>query len=346
MKINEIFKAIFVVSILILSINAMSDDLTPGNYVEEIRVADRSVAERDTAFGKALEQVLVKSTGNNGIAKLPKMEGQRSNAAVFVQSYTYVTREDNGQQALFLQIKFDPQSIERLMGQTIAQVDKQSAVLIWLAIRSNGNTIVTEESGDFTAALKAASTEANLNILLPSMDLQDVNKLTAEDICAQNIDLAKAASERYGTQTIAVGCITKTSAEGWDSQWSLQSKDNRFNWGFSSTNTNDIFADAMHHIAQSIGNSNGAAPPKVIVLRVTGISDLGQYAEVVKYLRQISPSSNVALISINANEVKLSVTGQQGQQALLVALNAQNKLTADSARLEGVDLNYHWNVTP
>ena len=199
---------------------------------------------------------------------------------------------------------------------------------------------------DFAIALKTASTAANVNISLPSMDLQDINHLSVEDICAQNLDLAKIASERYGAQSIAIGCLTKTNAKSWESQWSLQSKDNRFNWGFSGTNTNDIFADAMRHISQSLGNSVGAASPKTIVLRVSGISDLGQYAEVVKYLRQISPNSNIALISINANEVRLSVIGQEGQQALLVALNTQNKLTLDPAHLEGVDLNYHWNTTP
>jgi len=346
MKINTKFKEIIVVFLLILSINVIADESVSGSYIEEIRVADRSVAERDMAFGKGLEQTLVKLTGSNDVAKLPKMEKQRSNAAVFVQSYTYVTRTDNGQSALFLQIKFDQQSLERLMGQTIAQVGKQSGVLIWLAIRDASKTIVTEDQSDFTVALKTASTAANVNISLPSMDLQDINHLSVEDICAQNLDLAKVASERYGAQSIVIGCLTKTNTEGWESQWSLQSKDNRFNWGFSSSNTNDIFVDAMRHIAQSLGNSVSATQPKTIVLRVSGISDLGQYAEVVKYLRQISPNSNIALISINANEVRLSVIGQEGQQALLVALNAQNKLSLDPARLEGVDLNYHWNLTP
>lgn len=346
MKTNKLFKVLFLVFILILSLNAMGDEPTVDKYIEEIRVADRSITERDLAFGKALEQILVRLTGNSEVAKLPKMAAQRNNAAVFIQSYTYVVHSDNGQEALFLRIKFDAQCIERLMGQTVSQVDKQSATLVWLAVRDDSNKIVTDEGGDFAIALKAAGTEANLNILLPSMDLQDLSKLTVEDICSQNIELIKEASQRYGVPSIAVGCITKTADKNWDSQWILQTKDSRFNWGFSSNNTDNILSDAMHHIMQSIGNVGTVVQPKSVVLRVTGVKDLGQYAEVVKYLRQISPNSNIALISINASEVKLSIIGQRGQQELLVALNSQSKLAPDKERLEGVDLNYYWNTTP
>ena len=341
MNLNKLITLVCWIFLVVLPLNVMSADTS---YTEEIRVADRTTPERDTAFAKGLMQILVRLTGNSEVARLPKVSAQRNNAAIFVQSYTYVTHNDNNESALFLQIKFDPQSIQRLLGQTVAQVNQQTAILVWLVIRSDHSTIVTEENDDLASALKTASDAAKINILLPSVDAEDLGKLTADDICSENIDAVKAASQRYGTQSILVGCITKTTAN-WNSQWLLQAKDNRSTWGLTGTDTNTIISEALQHIAQTTSNPDSTVAAKTIVLRITGVQDLGQYAEVVKYLHQISPNSNVALTSLNATEVKLSVTGQTGQQELLVALNAQNKLTPDKERVPGVDLNYHWNAT-
>jgi len=335
MKIKSFFTIIFGILVVFLSISVLGDEV---NYTEEVRVTDRSIAERDAAFGKALEQILVKLTGNREVTKLPKMAAQRDNANVFIQSYTYVTHRDNEQEELFLQINFDPHTLQRLMGQTVAQVDQRTAVLVWLAVRGE-NKIITEDSGDLADALKNASAVANVRMILPSSESSDANALTIEDICAQNLEAVKAASQKYGTSSIVLGCLIKAPGQSWAGQWLLQTKDSRSNWGLNGANPNDLLTDAAQHLAQALGNTN---QPKTLVLRIIGVSDLGQYAEVVKYLRQISPETNIALLSINSTEVRMNVVGQAGQQKLLVALNSQNQLTPEREHIDGVDLNYRW----
>jgi len=342
MRIKKMFKAMAFIVVLVVSFVVLAEDAAV-NYSEEVRVLDRTPQERTAAFNKGLEQLLIKLTGNQDVTKMPKVQSQRGHAEVFVQSYTYVTHTDNGQEELFLQIKFDPQGMQQLLGQTATS--RQSDILIWLAKRDGPQSaIITGDNAEFGAAFKTIGTDAHLNFVFPSMDLQDTNKITAQDLCAQNLELVKAASERYGNPTIVIGCVTKAADDKWSGQWLIQTKDNRSDWGLNGS-ASDIVADASKHIAQAFGMPI-TVPTKSIVLQVNGVNDLAQYADVVKYLRQLSPNSNFALISINANVMRLSVTGQQGQQELLVALSAQNKLVAEKENVAGVDLNYHWSATP
>ena len=187
------------------------------------------------------------------------------------------------------------------------------------------------------------------DIILPALDLPDINSIKADDICRLDAEKIKGASQRYGAPVIIAGCIKQPTILGnpWTSQWWV-SRDNRSDsFNFTGKTAEDVAMQAMRAFAPSATNTqkqqqtNGEIR---IILRVANVNGLDQYNEIVRYLRTFAQITQVDLTKINATEVELGISVIGGQQALLTAFNAQNKLVRNTAAVlsPGIDLDYQW----
>jgi len=89
--------------------------------------------------------------------------------------------------------------------------------------------------------------------------------------------------------------------------------------------------------------------PNQTMMSVTNVTDLTQYAAVVKYLRSFSQVTKIELQNINATEVQLKVTLNSDKNALVSALKPQHQLTPnDTSATDGNNnaLSYNWQPPP
>jgi uncharacterized protein len=324
-------------------------------YKVELSVSSESEKERRQSFIKALDQLLIQISDNPKITVSPTIKTALSNPSIYIQRYTYVSHKTGvDQQALSLQIQFDQAAITKLLQQTQAMQTEQTTnrpqTLIWLVKIASGNKIMEYESSNDVVVpiLKKVAQDSGMPIVLPTLDLQDVDLITAEDICNLNITTIKNASQRYGTHAIAAGCMRQPIVGNlWTSQWLLLYDNKSESFNFAGITAEDVITQAMRAIApnltattkQSVSQSNK------LILRITNVNGLDQYNEVVRYLSAFSQISQVDLVKISATEVELSINIVGDQQALLETLSSQNKLvfnTNITVSPPGVDLDYKW----
>jgi hypothetical protein len=309
----------------------------------ELQVRNEGEEERMQAFTKALEQILTQNSGNPKITIQAPIKAALSNPSIYVQSYTYVTN----QQAVFLRVQFDQAAIKQLLQQTTkpGQKPDQKQILVWLAkVAAPGNkTIENESSNDvIIPVLKKNAQDFGASIMFPISDLQDASSIKADDICNSNAVIIKDASQRYGSRIIVAGCIKEpTVGNMWISQWLLlrDGKNDIFN--FSGSTIDNVIRQAISAITLNITDTSNK--PKKLILRITNVSGLDQYNEVIQYLSTaFGQTTQMDLIKISPIGVELGVNTRSDKQALITMLDTQkNKLVRSSdVAPVGIDLDY------
>lgn len=84
-------------------------------YQVELPVASTSLADWQKALAPALQQVLVKISGNPQIINNPAIRGAMAKPDALVQSFNYVSSNTAGQNSQLLRVRFSPQGIDNLL---------------------------------------------------------------------------------------------------------------------------------------------------------------------------------------------------------------------------------------
>lgn len=109
----------------------------------ELQVNSENENDRKQAFTTALSQLLIKNSNNPKIIDLQIIKTAISNPSIYVQHYSYISRNITAnQRALYLQIQFDQTSITQLLKQATQPeqqtLDKQSKKMILRVTNVNG----------------------------------------------------------------------------------------------------------------------------------------------------------------------------------------------------------------
>lgn len=346
-----------------LPISSGSAETLPPNVVELPAKDDGSV-ERGQVFSQALKSMLMASSNNPNIIKLPAIKAALSKPELYVKQFNYVSKGSNANKpTLFLRINFNPQAIDKLLqriskvvsdsgagaAKTVAVSSKPSA-LIWLAKDIGTGRMLVDEGVDesLVYVIRKKAEELSWPVVLP-LDLQDISDVKAQDVCHFKVEGLKKASLRYGTSVIIVGCIKPALlGKTWSSQWLLLQGTKSDRFSFSGESAEGVVVQALQILANSIANvvTKVSGQDTRVVLRIANVNGLDQYHEVARYLHDFSKViTQIDLVNISATEVELAVNAIGGQQALLADLNKQNKIVPNPdvvASPPGIDLDYKW----
>lgn len=95
-------------------------------------------------------------------------------------------------------------------------------LLVWLVVLAKDpqqNVLLDDSHNNrLTRELKTAAKTAGLDVILPTMDLEDISKITPDDICNFDVKIITAAAQRYGAKNVLVGCIAAGMDNGVSSE--------------------------------------------------------------------------------------------------------------------------------
>jgi hypothetical protein len=324
-------------------------------YTAVVPVASESATDLQKALPQALGQVLVQVSGNVNIANSAFIQQQLPQAANFIQSYTY--ENDSVQDmpsSLVLKVQFDPRSVNQLLqkaGQTPQFPIQYPPLLVWIALSSGQvHTLLDTNAQDpIAATLRAAAQLHRMPILLPLLDLQDVNDISADQVWQLNTQAVTAASVRYNIQNILVGRINNASNGQWQADWVLISPQRNWQWHTAGATAEIILQKVLNNVAQTFAQQSGAKSttassiPQHVKVHITGVSGLDQFAGVVKYFRSLAPVNKVETASISSDSITLDVTVVGGAAVLDKAVQEGPSLLPDKAGSNtSTDLYYQW----
>jgi len=292
-------------------------------------VSDQSNAEFKKALSKGFAEILIRLTGNTTVATLPALQHAAKNAKQYVQYYRYLSATDDDSSStplLRLQINFNEQGIRSLLTQAnipIWSEDNRPKTLVWIKTTQNNHIEFLSSTIDdqISSAVNSLATQYGLPILLPAMDLQDIqlsehfaNQHTQQPYpIMSNIDTLKEFMHRYRVNSLLVGNINEnTTSHQWKSQWRLLFMDKMYQWSSTGKSSTDLiekaFESTINILVNYTSNENKNSGERIIFLHIFSVDNLETYTELSKYITQFNRVKHVSLENLSQTSVIFKLT--------------------------------------
>lgn len=317
---------------LLLSVALLSADLAgyahaaqaPGIYQAEAPVQTQAEGERDAAFKAALENVLIKVTGNRAVMNEPAAKDLALSASHYVQQYGYRERAP-----MMMWVKFDSAALQAALTQAglPVWVDERPAVLIWLAVQHQNHRYLIDEDSRKGARqiIQNVAIERGLPMLLPLLDIEDRLKVGVADVLGGFDEAIIEASMRYGADAVAIAAVTRFNG-AWRAEWRLNYSGKLFNWSFDGVSLAAVLKRGMNAMAdtlsqrlavvESIGALGG------LQVSVEGVNTLEDYARLQRYFANLSLLQGYRLVLAQPNHTvyQVRLSGDASDVGRVIAL--------------------------
>ncbi|MGB1262477.1 MAG: DUF2066 domain-containing protein [Cognaticolwellia sp.] len=318
-------------------------------YSAKVEVASKSTRDRTLALKKALRAMLVKVGGKHVEPSVVSQAVQNYNQ--YVTQYQYMRDNDN----LRLNVSFDEAKVNRLFKDNDLAIwgRLRPQVMVWL-VQENGfeRNIVSSSADSLIPNILAQYSQLRgLPLVMPIMDLTDVNALTLTDVWGRFSQPVAQASMRYMAEAIVVIRISNSSlVNTLDNtencvlcqtsrlvlDWSLMTDAENehaqvFSEQYIGNNVDKLLLTAMADItdiiyqkyALSTTNNND------IEIDVVNIVSLAELIAVSDFLGELSAVQSVQLVSAQGTNRRFKLSLMGSKQALYSSL----KLTAQLNRV-------------
>lgn len=321
-------------------------------YQADMPVASQSPEERARMLPKALMQVLVKVSGKTSILDNPQLKTRLGNATTLMQEFGYINAPaGDTQHPYLLEISFDPDGVNKLLRELNTPIWGQNRPLIltWIAYEAQGKPaeiIDSSSANEINKLFKQQADSRGLPMLLPMMDVSDLNQVSANDVVNMSIPLLQTAAKRYGNDGMLITKITQ-QPNGFTAQAKLVIKNDVID--LSSTGAtldaavNGLVDNMMNSLAGRYSTVVASSVQTRLTLKITGIVEQGDFVQVMRYIQHITAVASAQPIKIAGNEVVLSINLRGTQQAFVQAISLDKKLTPVANGTDANTLVYEWN---
>ncbi len=313
-----------------------------GLFEASVAVADQSAAERNRAFAAALEVVLVKNTGERGVARSPDVSELLASAPRLVQQFRYERRDEPAPEGegtvttLYLSARFDPGAILGALAERGIPIwgRERPLTLVWLAFDAGTERGIVDESADpmFVKTIRDTARERGLPIVMPLMDLEDRSTLGFAELWGGFDDSVIEASVRYGANAILIGRVFRVDDERWAARWTLIEDGSVDSMETPAGAINVVVADGLHLVADRFADRFALVPDTDedgrTRVSIVGVAGIGDYAAVTRYLRELSVVAGVQVESVDGDAVTFTLELRGTREQLEQAIALDRRLTA------------------
>lgn len=224
-----------------------------GLYETSVTVRSESRGDRNSALREAFIIVLNRVGASKEMMLDVGIRDALNNAASYVDQYQYLLiANDSGVNATRkMRILFNEGAIIKLMRSRglVIWSQKRDDVLVWLVIQQNHKQALldVEQNTEINKALQFAAQLKGIPILLPLMDLEERQWVSADSIKNAKIGRLLTASERYGVATILSGKLVKRGS-CWRSEWTLNFNNQVEQWSTPCENLTANLSTAFQRV--------------------------------------------------------------------------------------------------
>lgn len=293
-------------------------------------VDDQQAESREQAVRTAMEQVLVRLTGQEEVVRSDAVRPLLQQPGRFMQRYQY-EREDEGK--LMMAMQFDGTAVRQaLAARGVASWQtNRPPVLVWLALERDGRRILVggEDGVEERALLQSAATKRGLLLLFPLMDSEDQQRISPADVFGGFAERAAAAGERYGTAQMIMGRMHREGS-GWASRWRLSGGDNA-NWSSTGATPDELLDAVAGELAVRQAKRYAVLPSaedRRLRIQVSGVGNLRDFDRLQRYLRTLGGVAAVQPLSLEPDRVTLQLLLQTTSERILSALSQGRLLAA------------------
>lgn len=318
-------------------------------YAAKVPVADQGAAALSAGARDALAQVLVKASGTDEVLSNPTISSALQEARSQVQQYVYLRGGPEGE-TLEVRYEFAPDYVTGLIKRAGAPLwtANRPQVLVWMVMEQNGERYLVGGDSAPQEALQVAGafSARGVPLQLPLYDLADRAALDTQSLWRLQGSAIQGASLRYGLPHIVAARVAVLNDGRYAGDWSYFSPQGRSDLSITGDSFAAFLRDGVASVAADLAAQFAVAaagdPQGAISIRVRGVRDYADYAQVVSWLRglELIDSANVDAIAGDVLSVSIQAQAEAAQLAPLIELNSgfvpQPALQPDAV------LEYQW----
>lgn len=306
-------------------------------YEVSVPVVSQEKSVRRSAFEQGLIEVSVRVSGNS----LAPTQINLKQAARLVRQYHYKAMSQIEINAYVkktsalvapkfkLWMEFDDARVKQLLlskGLPIWGYQRPN-VLVWLAVKDGRNRYLLKSS-DASQIKDAVTVEAKrrgLPLLWPKFDQQDKQVVSFIDVWGEFLEPVKQASKRYAVDAVLLGRMNWNNGR-WAASWSLLMDGTSQSWQLSAIDLDILMNSgvgvATDHISSRFAVYANSANDGELLLRVSDLSSLSQYAKASHYLASLAAVKNVYALQVNQYQVDfhIELSGDESDLKRIIAL--------------------------
>ncbi|CAM5191045.1 DUF2066 domain-containing protein [Alishewanella longhuensis] len=282
---------------------------------------------------EALQQVLIRVTGQPNIMQQPQLRSELTNAASYVKQFEAVRTEQGNN----VRVLLDAQRIQQLLREQQIPIwgGQRPELLFWIVEQQGADRqFVRQSDSVWLQSLQQALNTQALPYTLPLYDIDDLLNLTETDVWGGFWQQIEQASSRYRVHQIVVLLLeaTGSSAEpGWRLTALRQHDGNVLRDELEASTELDLMAQYAARLSQQLAQQYAILlTPDVqqqAVLQINGVATLADVVTLERRLSDLLGVSRVQIVRHAPAETLFRVTLQMSTAQLLQSLAFEPNLT-------------------
>ncbi len=271
-----------------------------GLYETEVLVTSQGQDERNEAIRAALDEVLIRVSGDRNTPGVAALQGLYSRSLQLVQQYRYRAlprvagqRDEQGPgQAQMLWIRFDPAAIDQSLRKAGVPLWGQvrPATLVWVVVDEGGKRSLmgADTLPQLKKMMQQQAQRRGLPLFVPLWDLEDQAALRFTDVWGNFQDAILTASARYATEAVLVGRLYRQNGGGWEARWTLYQGGSAEHWQGRAPIQAEVLSVGVDGTADHLGHRFATvfdeSQSDRVKVAVKDINTLEDYARVSQFL--------------------------------------------------------------
>jgi uncharacterized protein len=322
-----------------------------GLYESEIAVSSQGEAERNRAYRQALEQVIVKVTGERRWLDNARIAQALSAAGSYVAEVSYRAENLQG----WIHVRFDQRQLDALLNQEDIPVwdNNRASVLVLVTIQTpDGRRQMLSSSSEheyLDQARQFAATRA-VPVMFPLLDLTDRRLVNNQQAWDLNNEALQALADRYAADSILAARVLGTADGQQVGLWKFLFRDSETVFDHIAV-TGDAYMEApLDRVTSRLAQHFGLVLSEFdrreqVTVRVDGVGTLSDHRQLVNYLESLSVvrSARVAALHGDSVELRLDLAGNRQILAEFISLGRDlQTVAAERNATQTADLHYRW----
>jgi len=298
---------------LIFSLNAHAAEVE-GLYETEVLVTSQGRDERNAAIRMALDEVLVRVSGDRNTPRLDALQGLYRRSLQLVQQYRYralprgagLNGDQPGGMSQVLWVSFDAAGIDQALRKASVPLWGQvrPATLVWVVVEDGGvrSLMGADTLPEWKQVMQQQAERRGLPLFVPLWDLEDQVALRFTDVWGNFQDAILRASARYATEAVLVGRLYRQTGDTWESRWTLYQGAETAHWSLSSPSQNEVLSAGVDGVADHLGrrfakvfDESQSGRVKVVVKDLITLED---YARTTQFLQSLDVVTAIQVESV------------------------------------------------
>ncbi|HAH80361.1 MAG TPA: hypothetical protein DCL88_03975 [Gammaproteobacteria bacterium] len=315
-------------------------------YTVQQPVDDQSQSNRQQAARQALLEVLSRVTGLGTIPRNQQISNALAQPDRFYSEYVFVRSDNAGSQdgaaALALEVRFQEQAILELVRAARLPIwwSGRPLSMAWMVVEQNGQRSLLRDGGplELGQALQRQARKRGLPVALPLLDLQDNLQVSPGIVWGNFLPTLIRATDRYGINQLVVGRMRAQSVGDqtlYSGDWQVAFAEDLVP---VTINFSGLSAEQAANVATELATSYFAPAMTVFAgdqfdhtLHVDEVTEIAQYARMMKYFRQFEFVEEVTVASIVDGKMALNVSTAASAKLLLSLLTRDGRLATQAS---------------